>query len=88
VHACPSCTACLLPAAIFAKRTQGTYAPQDCTTRGTGNAGIAPAVAGRCAIHQAAKRALKAPAWATLSRVILINLALEKHGAYYYQGSI
>jgi len=42
-------------------------------------------VAGRCAIHQAAKRALKAPAWATLSRVILINLALEKHGAYYYQ---
>lgn len=59
MHACPSCTACLLPAAIFAKRTQGTYAPQDCTTRGTGNAGIAPAVAGRCAIHQAAKRALR-----------------------------
>ncbi|PWZ32990.1 UTP--glucose-1-phosphate uridylyltransferase [Zea mays] len=31
---------------IFAKWTQGTYAPQDCTTRGIGNAGIAPAGCG------------------------------------------
>jgi hypothetical protein len=43
VHVCPSCTACLLPTAIFVKWTHGTYAPQDCTTRRTGNAGIAPA---------------------------------------------